>query len=337
MKFHKYPEIENSYRKMFMDEIKEQNLAGGTWIVTEKIHGSNISIWYDGKDFRYAKRSGWITGDDGKFYNYEKVVKQYENSIKSLFDNLNKQYPDNPIEEIVIFGEIYGGSYNHPDVKKDPNAIRVQKGVQYHPKNLLYIYDIKIDGKFLDYYDFEEIAIDYGFYFAESLFAGTLEECLKYPNDFQTTIPAYFGLPEIEGNVCEGVVIKPRDTRFMGHTRVIIKNKNDKFKEKEKSTKQKKEITLSENAQKLSEEILTCVTENRLRNVLSKLGQIKQEQFGFLMKEFTGDVLKDFYKDNGDEFDKIDKTEKKLVTKVMSSECANLIRTNFLNIIDGLF
>lgn len=46
-----------------------------------------------------------------------------------------------------------------------------------------------------------------GFFYAKTLFRGSLAECLKYPNAFQSKISQWLGLPDIEDNICEGIVV----------------------------------------------------------------------------------------------------------------------------------
>src|SRR5690606_13511325 len=181
----------------------------------------------------------------------------------------------------IIYGELCGGSYPHPEVEKQ-NHSTVQKGVYYSPKTEFYIFDIMIDEEFIDHHRVIELCEQYNFLHARILKEGTLEECLDYPNKFQTTIPRDLGLPEIENNFCEGTVIKPRRSLFFPRgSRVILKNKNEIFSEK-----QEKKINI-EYIRKLSDEekiqldeLSKCMTENRLRNVISKIGEINPKDFG---------------------------------------------------------
>ncbi|MBW2739846.1 MAG: hypothetical protein JRE64_13595, partial [Deltaproteobacteria bacterium] len=60
MRFRKYFDIENSYRKKFLDILAVEKLDKGEFVVQEKAHGANLSFWYDGKDLKSAKRSSFI-------------------------------------------------------------------------------------------------------------------------------------------------------------------------------------------------------------------------------------------------------------------------------------
>ena len=60
MRFRKYLDIENSYRKKFLDIVVAEKLDKGEFVIQEKAHGANLSFWYDGKDLKSAKRGGFI-------------------------------------------------------------------------------------------------------------------------------------------------------------------------------------------------------------------------------------------------------------------------------------
>jgi len=77
------------------------------------------------------------------------------------------------------------------------------------------------------------------------------------------------------------------------------------------------------------------ISENRLRNVLSKIGQVTQKDFGKILGALAVDVIEDYKKDfNAPE---LEGKEEKLVNKLLNGEAATLIRKNFVNIIDGEF
>ena len=91
MKFQRYSSIENSYREKMINYIIMEGHTHGDWIVQEKIHGSHFSIWYNGKDLRYAKRSGFVgTGSD--FYNFESVAERYnfEEIVSEIYKEIFK-------------------------------------------------------------------------------------------------------------------------------------------------------------------------------------------------------------------------------------------------------
>ena len=335
MRFKKYLDIENSYRKKFIDVVVAEKLDEGEFVVQEKAHGANLSFWYDGKDLRSAKRSGFI---EDNFYDYEPVEAKNRERVEKLYAILKKEGCD--FSELTIYGELIGGTYPHTDVEKDTSATRIQKGIFYSPHNEFYAIDVAIDGQLLDVDKFNQVMEKAGFLYAKTLSRGTFEECLKYSNNFPSRISVWLDLPELEDNICEGVVIKPVIPKFLSDiTRVILKNKNEKWAEKAKARDRPKKppVTLSAKGKELFGEMGNLITENRLRNVLSKIGPIGQKEFGKLIQLFSKDILDEFFKDHMEKYNGLEKKEQKQLTRKLSQKCAELIRLNFMNIVDGEF
>ena len=170
-------------------------------------------------------------------------------------------------------------------------------------------------------------------FYAKPLFRGSLDECLKHPDDFLSKISDWLGLPPIPDNIAEGIVIKPVEPRFLNvGERVIMKSKNEKFKERKSKKKRFKpqDAPLSKEALKLQEEVEALVTKNRLQNVLSKKGELPyplpENFFGQIMKDFSNDVWDEFNKDFEDDFGFLDKKEQKRVSKAVNAASAKLVR-----------
>ena len=326
--FKKYNSIENSYRSEFIDRIRNSFIQD-VFIVQEKVHGANLSFWTDGVEIKTAKRSAFLEEDE-KFYNFQLVREHYRKAILSSFQILKTKYPT--ISHISIYGELIGGSYSHPDVERVKNTIRVQKGIAYTPKNDFYAFDIRINSE--NYLAIEEanaIFEQTGLFYAKTLFKGSLEDALKYPNNFESKISGWLGFPSIENNICEGTVIKPNKSHFFkSGTRAIIKNKNEQWSEnKNHKIKIKKEEVLSEMVIKLKDIIETYITENRLNNVVSKVGEISFKDFGRVLGLFNKDILEDFSKDYNSHYDELEKSEQKKVKKHMGEKAAVMLR-NYL-------
>lgn len=346
MRFKRYNSIENTYRTKTINTIVEQGKSGGEWIVEEKVHGANFSFWYNGEEMRTAKRSAFVGGDGENFFNSDTIKEKYETNVKHLYNQLKLSHE---FDTLVVFGELFGGNYPHKDVENDNGIGAVQNGIWYSPNIEFYAFDIKLivgndidDWKknyFLNTDVCEKLFDKFGIFHSKPLFRGTFEECVEFENLYISKIPEWLGLPEIENNTCEGNILKPVEASyFWNGSRVALKNKNEKFSEKKnKGPKIKKVINLSDTANELLGEALLHVTENRLRNVLSKFGEVGQKDFGKVMGHMNADVFEDFLKDNKEEFIGLDPKERKFITKKVGQDNANLLRTNFLNIIDGLF
>ena len=335
MKFKRYASIDNSYRIKTIQFIREL-LPNKQFVVQEKLHGSNFAVYTDGNEVKYAKRSNFLK--EGNFNSYKKLdLVTIEKSIKEIFTMFKDLYPET--KQISIHGEICGGSYPHDDVKVVQDVSRVQKEVLYSPNVEFFAFDIKIDDAPINMDKFFEVCEIYNIQHIPSLFQGTLEECLLYSNEYQTTIPKMLGLPKIEDNICEGNVIKPIiAANFDNGGRVVVKNKNEKFSERsgQKGTP-KPADPLPENILSMMELGNTYVCENRLRNVLSKIGEVTHKDFGMILGRMSKDVVEDFRIDYKEKLDELNKKENNKVIRYLNGKISMLIRENFDNIVDGEF
>lgn len=339
MIFRKYSEIENSSRRKTLDDIIERNLDQGEFVLQEKAHGANLSFWFDGAAMKSAKRTGFIEADDN-FYNFNHVAENNRDRVIRLYDLLKAEGRE--FEVLTVFGELIGGSYPHPDVPADKTAVKIQKGIFYTPHNEFYAIDVALNGQLLDIDTFTRVMEAVGFLYARTIFRGTFQQCLEHPNDFQSRIADWLGLPEIANNNCEGVVIKPVHPLFLtDRDRLILKNKNavwqEKAQKKKRGKKPQTEVRLSSECRRLIQEMASLITENRLRNVISKIGQVGQKDFGILLRDYSADILAEFQKDFKEPYEALDKSERKAITQFLNKKGAETIRNNFQNIIDGEF
>ena len=69
---------------------------------------------------------------------------------------------------------------------------------------------------------------DAGLLYAWNRFIAPLNDCLAYPHVFPTAIPGELGLPPIDGNLCEGIVLKPLIPIYLPDgSRVAVKVKRE--------------------------------------------------------------------------------------------------------------
>lgn len=328
--FKKYNSIENSYRTEFLDRILGHNFWNLSYAIQEKVHGSNLSFYsVDGQNFNAAKRTEGLK-DDERFYNHQSILEKHIDKFRAIYESICQEVEH--VEQVSIYGEVIGGSYPHKEVKRNHEALKVQKGIFYSPNNEFYAFDIQINRElYLDVEYINGLFEKYELLYARTLFRGSLNECLKYPNMFGTTIPQLLGLPEIEPNYCEGVIIKPLKTCYFNNgTRVILKNKNEKWTENSKHIKTiKKEAPLSEKVTEFQAIIGTYATENRLNNVLSKMSEVTIKDFGKIIGSFNRDIIEDFAKDYNAQFMLLEKKEQKLVTKSIGYISSSMIKNYF--------
>lgn len=337
MEFKKYNSIENSYQEDFINSIIEQGFGDLEYVVQEKVHGANLSFITDGQNILSAKRTELIL-DSEEFYNSKFVLSNYKDKILNLHKAISVNIDT---ETVTIFGEIFGGGYPHPNIPKDDTAKLVQRGIYYCPQNDFYAFDILLDNdKYLDVETANAYFEKLGFVYAKTLHKGHLNDCLAYSNTFKTTIPAEYKLPELNGNICEGVVIRPAQaTFFRNGSRVIIKNKNEKWSENnnfiDKAILSKllhEGEELSEEASFLCEEIYKFITQNRLENVISKIGEVNpRKDYGKVLGLYSKDTLTDFLKNFQDKYDALEKHESKSVNKFLNKHAGQLISEYFDN------
>jgi len=331
MKFVKYPSIENTYRQEFIDKIIEEQKAGGMWVVTEKIHGANFSLWCDGIRIRMAKRTALIA-DDENFYGVQAIRKDLYERVQILFDLIDG-FTKDEIEQIAVYGELFGGSYSHPDVLRDLEAHKVQKGVDYSPNNHFIAFDIRVDERFLEFEVVQTFCKEVGLPCIPALMYGSMGDCLKFKNDFQSTVAGWFDLPKIKGNICEGVVIRPCKPQFLfNHKRVMLKSKNDKFKETgRKPKKVRVKPQMSKQGEKVLKSILKYAVDNRYDSVVSKVGEIQPKDFGMVQGLFAKDVLEDFKKDKKyKRYTQLEKDERKVIHKTLNHALAKIIKKKLI-------
>lgn len=285
--FKKYSSIENDRAATVEHFRLKPETQGKKFYVAEKIHGSNLQLKVDKEgEIQVGSRNHYLT--PGKSFMGWQTIEQETEGI--ILRHWGEHFSG---EEIIYFGEIYGGYYPNSPYPVPPGTKKVQKGVSYFSGNHFRIFDIyKVEeetymgGSFL-YETFRPVDL------APLLHVGSFKECCAQPNDFLTKIPEQFALENFEGNVAEGWVLKGwhEDVRVKkGDQRVILKSKNDKFKEKASEGKERVPIP---DHPRLAE-IAVFICDNRWDNLVSKEGEpVSMNQFGMFLGKFSQDVLKE--------------------------------------------
>lgn len=283
--FKKYISIENDYNTKALNYLLEKypEAKETYWVIQEKIHGSNFSIYFtnnSGKiDIKYGRRTN-ILLDDEKFYNYQSIKELEE--IKDLIHNVIAYMRNENINSIIIYGELCGAN--------------VQKAVYYYDDVRLLIFDIVIDDKWLTFADLSRLLCD-RFRLPQLLvpIIGTtfgIQNALKVDTRFDSKVSLK------ENNICEGIVIKPLDKIFISNDNPIyIKKKNREFLEK-KSRRDKEVKVFDSRITEYKEAFKDYVNENRLNSAFSKYGMIEdRKDIGKYIKIIYDDCLEDFLKD----------------------------------------
>lgn len=334
MEFYKFPSIENTYRKKTIGIVEQMGKSGGDWIGTLKVHGANFSITTDGVDILPATKNGFIP-EGQEFYDYGNVSARYKQKIIDLFHRI-KRYIHPTVKQIGVYGEIFGGMYNHPNVPRNPRVSRVMKGVSYCPDQDFYMFALNIDGLWMNFDFVEYCAGLIGCVPPIILGRGALAECLEIPNDTLDPLHKHYNLPPVENNIIEGVVIQPQVPFELPNGKAaIFKNKNERFKEK--ATKSKKVFIPVIHPKEITDqidEICLYIVQNRLDNVVSHHGPVEEGDFGVLLGRLSKDVFDDYLIDNADEYGKLTKQQQRIVRKQGQRKCADLVRENFLKLLE---
>ena len=338
LEFKKYSSIENSFSREFMEHVVAEMPQDLEYVVQEKVHGANTSFLCDGETLRFAKRTSMLE-DGEQFYDYPELLERYRDRVLKLFGDIKAKYPE--VTHISVFGEMFGGLYPHDGVKTKQKVSLIQRGVCYTPDHEFYGFDIYLfteaGGRFLTVDEVNEIFETCGFFYAKTLFRGTLAECLKQPNAFQSKIAEWLELPAIEDNICEGIVIRPVTPMYLRNgSRVLIKSKNERFAERKSAKRRTKlfvePVPYSDELKVLIVEGETYVTENRLANVVSHIGEVHfPKDFGKVMGLFSKDVLEDFLKEHGNLYTALEKSEQKLLNKELNKFCTALVKQVYMS------
>ena len=333
MEFKSYTDIENSYNEKVINQIREMELDVNPaikWCAQTKIDGCNFQCSIDeNNNFVVGCRSRFLK-NDSNFNNFQTVMEKQdiENKIRLFKERIIHHRNENgifiPVKfnhdkfSVRVYGELCGGMYRHPDVEKVKGAIKIQGRVSYCPDNAFIVFDAEIVDEnneviwLFNMLHLEEICKKIGLLFAPILNVGTFDEMLHQKNDDIDIIGNHlFGLPLIENNIMEGIVIKPLFwTRFKNGSRVLIKSKNDKFKEKaKKEPKLPKEIIpMNELELKYFELYREYITESRFLSVISKIDNLSDKSFGLILGNYMKDIYNDFDKEYGEEVKKHEDT-----------------------------
>jgi Rnl2 family RNA ligase len=201
--------------------------VAGPWIATEKIHGAQLVVGADGRTTRVGKRKAWLS-DDEPFFGWQLLRDRLAAAADAAVPG--------PGTAVRLYGELYGGSYPHPDVPPAPGVTAVQTGIWYTPDLRFALFDVLVqttrgdEGVYLPYAQVRDIAGAAGLDVVPLLRRGRLSDLDTVSTRFVTTIPAALGLPPLPDNLAEGIVIRA-DQSLPPTKRSIVKRKIAEFDE----------------------------------------------------------------------------------------------------------
>lgn len=312
MKFRKYSSLENHYREKVIAFYRLNGKENVPYVLTEKVHGANFSFWTDGNEVKVASRNQFV---DENFYGCGEVIERYSERIAKLYTIAGTAALEESVEveTLAIYGELYGPG--------------VQKGVRYGSEKDFVAFDILIDGVYVDYSALKFLCGLVDIPVVPKLaVVSCLSEALEYDNTFVSLLGKEKGI-DAEDNIAEGFVAKPFcfSDQYIDSERVILKSKTEKFTEKQKSPKAKRNPSEPDPLIPLVE---PYVNANRLDAVVSKMGPLTPKDFGTVIKAMCEDVIEDMVKDGDvpadwrglDEYKGLGKSANKVVVPFLKAE-----------------
>ena len=116
------------------------------WIATEKIDGSNFSVYSNGVETKFAKRTGFLETEEW-FYNYQSISLELSQKANKIYQIYKSKIAN--LNFVVLYGELCGGFY--PEDTKNwigpiPSRIN-EKGVVIIPIEKRAIQDAFLSGR----------------------------------------------------------------------------------------------------------------------------------------------------------------------------------------------
>ncbi|GAB1540261.1 hypothetical protein NUACC21_29300 [Scytonema sp. NUACC21] len=352
--FTSYEKIDESLSRWQLDEAGYRLLGKTDWVVTEKIHGANFCFITDGEVIRCANRKKFLDAGES-FFNYQTLLPKLSHNVKrvfaiaSLLPSQTAQRKHSQISRIFIYGELFGGTYPHPDVTPDLSAQPVQTGIYYSPSIEFCAFDIaieygadKVPRTYLDYDEVMDILQEVGILYAIPLFRGKYTEAMAFPIGFESTIPQLLNLPPLnQENKAEGVVIKPLKTIYVdtpkGKIRPVVKHKIPEFAEDRRFHLAEKwsegqSFNKQDNLETLQWEAFNLITNNRLQNAISKIGYTQpreKSKSGELFNLFIQDIFEQLRENQSELLQKMTQQEKNHLLRFIQTEVRNLLKNYF--------
>lgn len=266
--FIKYPSLINSGDFTNRHYLKWKDVLTQDFYATEKLHGSNFSIYYDGEEFTFARRTDFLSNGE-ELFQHKDFFKDYDLSfIKNIYDT-------NTFTQIIVYGEFYGDGIQKMEYKENLEGVKNFK-----------IFNVlgQVDEKTFIVFGYKEMLENVGEErTAPYINKGSIWDLLKTLDmDAESSL----------GGISEGYVIQPYDTRsyVTGGFFYGVKHKTAAFSET-------KTVFNDEHIKKaqISEQLENYVTANRLNNVISK-GEVEPtlKNIGILIDLMLDDVFSEF-------------------------------------------
>lgn len=177
-------------------------LADCKWIFTEKIDGTNIRVYWDGHKIEFGGRTERANIPS---HLLNKLIDTFcNNETEELFEQTFGE------KEVILFGEGYG--------------VKIQNGGNYRPDVGFILFDVMVNGCYLDRDSVEGIAQIFGLEIVPVIMCGTIKEAVEF---VKTAPVSTIGTAKMEGLVGRPSV----ELYEKNGKRLIVKIKVCDFKE----------------------------------------------------------------------------------------------------------
>jgi Rnl2 family RNA ligase len=340
--FSSYEKIDEGFLGRGLTQEHYRLIQKTDWVVTEKIHGANFCVILDSQQLRYAKRKEILSEEDD-FFGYQAVVRPLEPGFREVQQWLHAESFASVQDTILLYGELCGGGYPHPEVEPDPLVDLIQSGIYYSPNVEFCVFDIAIhtpelNKTYLDYSIVSDVCTKAGLLYTHALFIGNYDEALHFDIRFESTLPAMLGLPRLPfPNLAEGVVIKParelRLTTAKESFRPLLKHKIREFSEVQFHQSEKwNAFEPKGKVTRLIRDVLRLVNQNRLTNAASKVGRIRAgdvQKIAQVKRYFQEDMEHEIQQQFAKALTKLTHAEKETVTQHWQAALEELLK-NYL-------
>ena len=345
MSFVSYEKISESTITWENDEAALRRLQKLTWVATEKIHGANFSLSYDGESLRCAKRKAFLE-EDQDFFGYQRVREGLEEKIPALFLALQESIPE--LSSITVYGELFGGHYPHPDVPEVPGVSAIQTGVYYSPDVHFSAFDLAYScGEDRDYWPFDramELFDQFDIFRGEVLFQGSFKDAMAFSERFSSPLPERLGLPALKDkNWAEGLVLRPLESVWIetkkGRVRPLLKRKIAEFAEDERYNQSEKQAPdpRKKDLESYALELLlwdlkALLNKNRCQAAVSKIGLLQagsKSQARELKALIYEDVLEQLEERQSEALQSLSKDDRGLFDEYLKDEIEECIESAY--------
>lgn len=337
--FQSYPKIPESFDAFQLSEADYRLLKKTDWVVTEKIHGANFCVLSNEATTSFAKRKEILT-DEENFFGYHALRDDLMAKVKTLFTQMLEGHPDT--RAVAVYGELFGGAYPHPEVPSIKGVQAIQTGIYYCPEVRFWVFDIvnitDTSSYFVDFTTMTEVCEAVNLPYVPALLKGSFNEAQNYSIEFESTIPALLNLPPLslkQKNLAEGIVIKPAQSLLMdtskGWIRPVIKKKIKLFSEDSRYQQAQKWSGDTGASQQLGEVLMVVqnlVNQNRLNNVISKIGALNTQntqQLSLIKSTLEADVWESFWEKHSPQYFQLSPKEQTQVNTEVTLAVERLI------------